>query len=186
GDVESEAGRRHPDPVGAEGRTAEQVVLEGGERGGQTGLGDRAPRIQRRRLPGLESAALSGLDGTCGGVEALGEGHAAQLCLRLALVAVLLFGVVERRGEGCEAGGEAPALLERGGVDLVQVRRERGRGRGGVGRRGGGRRDRSGRCPGLVGEIVLAVAELPHRTPPREFFFDTSARGEGWSSRRCG
>src|SRR5699024_12277265 len=122
-----------------------------------------AARIRGRRLRRLGSAVLSGLDGTCGGVEALGEGYAEQLCLRLALVAVLLFGVVERQGEGCEAGGEAPALLERGGVDLVQVRRERGRGRGGDGRRGGGRPGRSGRCPGLVGEIVLASAALPHR-----------------------
>lgn len=63
------------EPVGVEGCTTQQVVLDEGEGGGRRRLGDRASRVQRRHLPRLEGVALGGLDRAGGGVQSLGEGE---------------------------------------------------------------------------------------------------------------
>src|SRR5699024_10916288 len=63
---------------------------------------------------------------------AQGERHGQELGLGGVLVEVVAVGIVERGGEGGEAGGESPALLDGGDADGLQVRREGGRGGSGL------------------------------------------------------
>src|SRR5699024_9379874 len=93
------------------------------------------------------------------------ERHGEQLGLGGVLVATVALGIVERRGEGGEPGGEASALLDRGCADGLQVwGQDRRCGRGTALPAGAGGSG-VGRCPVLTGRKGRAIAEITHRAP---------------------